>query len=69
MSDWKQTYNNEINNMWNYMRRTMAGVCVICDVCGDGSKAFCECAKQRFVNNLTLDKLKYFIDNGTIKWN
>ena len=51
MTDWKETYQNEIREMWD-SRRSRGGVARVCRTCRGSSTSTCRCAKRRFIDNL-----------------
>ena len=65
-SDWKKQYAKEIEEVWSQQCQGR-GLCAICPICGGSSISFCRCAKQRFVDSLTPEKLLEYIASAVIE--
>lgn len=59
MTDWKVEYKNVIDGMWKE-KRSGVGLTVIYPTCGGGSRSFCECARKRFYESITLEDVQRY---------
>jgi len=48
----------EIRQSWEEIKATSGGLCCICNDCGGSSISFCECAYQRYKNDLLSGNLQ-----------
>jgi len=45
------SHENDLEQEWNKLKETSAGVCAICSQCGGSSMSFCACAKARWMES------------------
>jgi hypothetical protein len=46
-----------LNEMWNKNTANCVSLCAICNVCGGSSISTCACARKKFFENTSLDKI------------
>ncbi len=51
------SYDPVMEEMWSEVRNNSFGVCAICSTCGGSSASYCQCAKARFMANLTQEQI------------
>ncbi|AYV83122.1 MAG: hypothetical protein Hyperionvirus4_87 [Hyperionvirus sp.] len=66
---WQIKDEHFLDLMWGESISGTYGLTVICNVCDGGSRSFCICAKNKFINSITFENLQSFKEQkGYRKW-